>query len=297
MKLSLFTAAVLGALGITLGACGSSSSSSDNGFPQPPTTVALNFTVDDSAYPTYTDGQLQWKGAFIYDATTRMIVFDNSWTGPYIPLYDDGPWDKGGHEPKGATKGDHKFGATAFLTVPTTALTIEYGLIDEKGGWIWVNPSGQGGNGKLVVPANSTTEQTAVGMAIPAAGTTDFRLTLDDTALFSGFTFTAGDTVTVKGGMSAWAEMATTLTGHNHVFTLSDHVGPGKDLPHAGLLKSGAIVPWTFVVHSVEYKDSGNASHAGVTAEYKPAGGAWTAGTIIDVDNGFGALNTAITIP
>lgn len=290
MKVSVLTAAVLGAFAVTLGACGS-----DNGFPQPANTVAINFSVDDSAYPTYTDGQMQWKGSFTYDATTRMLTYDATWgggNGPYVPLYDDGPWDKGGHEPKGAKAGDHKLGATAFLTVPTSDLTLGYGLIDEKGGWIWV-----GSNGSLAVPANSTAELTATGMAIPAAGTTDFRLTLNDGALFSGFTFTAGDTVTVKGGMSAWAEMPTTLSGHNHVFTLSEHVGPGKDLPHAGLLKSGSTVPWTFVIHGTEYKENGNASPAGVTAEYKTSGGNWTTATIINVDNGFGALNTAITIP
>lgn len=300
MKSMLPSLAVLGA--VAVGACGSDSDSS-NGFPQPANTVAINFSIDDTAYPTYSDGQLQWKGSFSYDAATRMLTYGTAWCHadnngiPCPALYDDGPWTEGGHEPKGAVKGDHKFGVTVFMTVPTAAVTLSYGAINESDGWVWVNPTPGGGNGSLEVPANSTAELTATGMAIPAAGTIDFRLTLDDAALFSGFNFTAGDVVKLKGTVTAWAEVATTTSGHLHQFLLSDVVGPGKALPHSSLLKSGTTVAWTFVVGGVEYKQAGNASPAGVTAEYKPSGGAWTAATIINVDNGYGALNTAVAIP
>jgi hypothetical protein len=74
--------------------------------------VAVNFTVDDTANKVYQAGYLQWKGSFVYNPTTRIITFDDTWADPLIPLYDDGPWKSGGHEPVGAVAGDHKWGVT-----------------------------------------------------------------------------------------------------------------------------------------------------------------------------------------
>lgn len=58
-------------------------------FPQPPDTIAVNFTVDDTANRVFTAGDggassLQWKGTFSYDAGTRELAYDNSWGGPIL---------------------------------------------------------------------------------------------------------------------------------------------------------------------------------------------------------------------
>ena len=104
-RLSILGAALAAA---SLAACGSSSSSSSPppppaGFTKPAGTVAVNFSVDDTANKVFTAGTLEWKGSFVYDTTTRKITYDATWGGGFPPLYDDGPWSAGGHEPAGAT--------------------------------------------------------------------------------------------------------------------------------------------------------------------------------------------------
>ena len=68
---------------------------------QPPeNSFELTFWIDDSANKTYTQGELIWKGSFTYDSITRMLTHDASWgggEGPYPTLWDDGPWNEGGH--------------------------------------------------------------------------------------------------------------------------------------------------------------------------------------------------------
>ena len=107
---------------------------------QPEGTVALSFTVDDQAQGRYgPESGLRWKGSFIYDAVSRRLLFDPLWAdgiGPYVPLYDDGPWDAGGHEGLGEVAGDQRYGATAFITAPEEPFTIEYGVIDGEDQWI-----------------------------------------------------------------------------------------------------------------------------------------------------------------
>ena len=296
MQMNFRSWAVLGAAAalVALAACGSDSNKKPEvqGFPQPANTVALNFSIDDSGQ-TYTSGQLRWKGSFSYDATTRMFTPGTSWCEgtDCIELFDDGPYTAGGHEPPGSVAGDHKWGITAFMTVPQAETTIDYGAINEDG-WIWV-----GDNGQIIVPAGQTAPMTATGMAIPGFGTTDLRITLDTTQLASDATYTAGDTVTIKGSFGAWKEVPMTGSGSTFTFVLGDNVGPGKAFVHSGLLKSGDIVEWVIVLHGSEYKsasDGGDAAVEGVTAELKPAGGAWTVQTIIR----HGAYNnTAVSVP
>lgn len=293
MKSQLLPLAVLGACAVTLGACGDDGTKK-NPFPQPANTVALSFSIDDSGGKTYTDGQLQWKGSFTYDTATRMLTYAADWAGgngPYAVLYDDGPWDDGGHEPLGATKGDHKWGVTAFMTVPTAAVTLGYGAIDENG-WIWV-----GDNGSLTVPANLNAPLTATGMAIPTPGTIDLRISIDTANIASPNTYTAGDKVELKGSYGGWGltDITASSTTAVKTFTLSENIGVGKQFVHKGLLKTGDIIQFVFVLHGVEYKVSSAASGQGVTAETKAAGGSWTA---VTVQTNYGTdKNTAVTIP
>ncbi len=126
---------ILGCITVAALAAVVASEQQNNGFPQPANTVPVNFTIDASGRKDfYADEDLEWKGSFTFDKETRVLTYSADWAGgagPYAPLYDDGPWTKGGHEPEGATAGDDKFGITAFVAVPTEALKIEYGAQTE----------------------------------------------------------------------------------------------------------------------------------------------------------------------
>ncbi len=93
-------------LAVALAGCGDSSSTPPPaGFTQPAGTVAVNFTVDDTANKVWKSGELEWKGSMKYDSTTRVVTSLPSWLpGPWAKLYDDGPWSTGGHEPEGRSQ-------------------------------------------------------------------------------------------------------------------------------------------------------------------------------------------------
>src|SRR5437870_6132320 len=93
-------------------------------FTKPAGTVAVNFSVDDTANKVFAAGDLKWKGSMIYDTATNKVTKDDTWGGPYATLFDDGPWTNGGHEPDGATKGDNIWGVTVFVTPPATGSTV-----------------------------------------------------------------------------------------------------------------------------------------------------------------------------
>jgi hypothetical protein len=295
-------------LALALGACSSSSSGGGGGgtpFKQPAGTVAVNFTVDDTLNKTWKSEELQWKGSMVYDATTRIATGpDSSWSGPWAPLFDDGPWDQGGHEPLGAVANDHELGVTVFIKPPAaSADNYEYGLIDAaSGGWLWV-----GGNGTFSVPAGATQAITVAGMTFPIHGTIDFKLVLDKNNLASGFTIGSTTTVTVKGTASAWGEIAMHDDGTKgddvandgkFTYVLSQSIDPAKP-PYPGLLKTGDKPEFVFVIGGVEYKTSSVCDTSGVTAETKPQGGAFTAQTI-QIKSSPGNPsdgNTYITVP
>ena len=162
------------------------------GFPKPAGTVAVNFKADDSQNKIYAQGDLQWKGAMKYDPTARMISKDASWGGPFAKLYDDGPWDQGGHEPSGSVAGDKKWGITIFVTPPATGSdTYSYGLEDSNActtdpaisscnGWSWL-----GDNGSFAVAAGATAEVNATGRSFAKFGTTDLQYKATKSALLS----------------------------------------------------------------------------------------------------------------
>lgn len=308
MKLNNKYLGILGALALATG-CGSTGNSNpdplpDNtpdagneqaGFEQPANTVAVNFTIDASGRPGfYSDGDLEWKGAFEYDSATRIQIADGNWDGPFAPLYDDGPWTTGGHEPKGAVAGDDKFGITVFMAVPTEDQTYEYGAQTKAGGWIW--PAGD--NGSFTLVANSTAEVTADGLTLTPEGTYDLRLTVDTKNLGSGATYTAGSPVTVKGTFSEWGEEAAFDDGTHGDATANDGVFTytlSENATRRLKLTSGTIQEWVWVIGGVEYKKtSGGAEDTGVVAYTKgPSDSGFVTAAITFATNG----NTMIVIP
>lgn len=249
-------------------------------FYPPADTVEVDFTIDDSANGTYddTDG-LAWKGSFKYDPDTRILTKDASWGGPFAILYDDGPWNEGGHEPAGSAAGDHKWGIAAFVS-NTADDTFEYGAIrgsvaGADGQWIWV-----GGNGTFAVVKDSTTAIVATGLVIPLFGTIDLVLVIDvsnhGANLIDAFDLSALDPpgdyqdVKVKGSAWGWTEIALSDDGTGSdlgagdgkfTFRLSKIIGK-----HDGLLKVGDQPEFIFVLDGSEYKDGGAGAQAGVSA-------------------------------
>jgi hypothetical protein len=272
------------------------------GFPQPAGTIPVNFSVDDSLNKVYAQGDLEWKGSMIYDKTTRKIVLDTKWGGPWAALWDDGPWNTGGHEPAGSTAGDHKWGITVFATPPAAMGSMdnyEYGLNDAPyqtnfgNGWVWKASK----NGTFSVANGATMPINAQGQTFLAFGTTDLRLTLDSKNLDKA---TAWDTskVGVKGSGWAWGTQTLTDDGTGkYIFTLSGSTGAGKMFNHTGLLNSGDKPEFIFVLGAgsgKEYKDAnGAALPTGVTAEVKPSGGSFTVVPVTIASN----KNTTITVP
>jgi hypothetical protein len=287
------------------------------GFTQPAGTVAVNFVVDDTVNKNWKSAELEWKGAMLYDTTTRIVTADSTWGGPWATLYDDGPWTTKntttgapGHEPAGSVAGDHKLGVTIFVKPPTTGTgdTYAYGLRDAtnpdtaNGGWVWI-----GANGSFVVPANATTAITAPGMTFPAHGTTDMKLTIDTANLLTGTTWDTS-VVKVKGSAWGWSEVTLVDDGTKgdatagdgiYTYVLSANVDQTKP-PYPGLLKTNDKPEFIFVFNGKEYKDpAGIAATDGVAAgtkastatNFTPATVAITGGT------GLGSGNTYITIP
>jgi len=267
-------------------------------FRKPAGAIAVSIIVDDAANKVYSDGQLVWKGAMVYNETTNMITPDPSWTGPWPPLYDDGPMSAGGHEPEGSVAGDHRFGAVVFVMPPATgATTYEYGMIDQTvetafgNGWIWPNP-----NGSFTVNAGATADQQVAGMTLKPFGTTDMQLVLDTRNLDPSGTWDL-TTVSVEGSAWAWALLPLTNDGTGkYVFTLSTVAGAGKLLPHVGLTRSGDRPMFQFVLSGRIYTDSsGVASDYGVSAGTRASGAsAFTPATVL-VDSS--SHTPYITIP
>jgi hypothetical protein len=320
--MKILSAAAL--MSLALGACGPSPGNTEPGtdagpvdsgvdlgpgFTQPSGTVAVNFTVDDTANKLFQAGELEWKGSMIYDPATRMVTKDDTWGGPYAPLFDDGPWNVGhtggGHEPIGSTPNDHKWGVTVFVTPPATASTqFGYGLIDAVyqttfgDGWIWPPP-----DGSFTVNAGATTPITAEGTTIPLHGTTDFQLILEKANLDPGSTWDTSK-VEIKGSAWAWGLIELKDDGtkgdaaagdDKFTFRLSEYVGAGKPFKHSGLLKSGNKPEWNFVLNGVEYKaGDGTALDDGIIAGTKATGATtFTTQTVLVAAN----KNTYITVP
>jgi len=285
--------------GLSCGTGTSNSVANVCGFAQPASTVPVNFTVDDSVNQNWKSEELEWKGAMLFDSTTRIITADSTWGGPWAKLYDDGPWNAGGHEPIGSTANDHKLGVTVFVHAPATGTdAYAYGLRDAtnpdpvNGGWVWI-----GNNGEFDVAAGTSAAVTAAGMAFPAHGTIDMQVTIDTNDLIAG---TWDPPVHIKGSAWGWSEFdITNPTGGVYTFTLSGNIDQAHP-PYPGLLKSGDKPEFIWVFNGVEYKDgTGVAGLQGVAAGTKAAGASsFTPATVeLTGGTGLGSGNSFITVP
>jgi hypothetical protein len=307
------------ALAAGLAACGSSSNDTTPppavGFTQPAGTVAVNFTVDDSANGTWKTNELEWKGEVNFDATTRIATRDSTWlAGTWAKLYDDGPWTatnattgQPGHEPVGSVAGDHKLGITVFVAPPATGtLTFGYGLRDAtnadraNGGWVWV-----GSNGSFSVAAGATAPVTAPGITFGAKGAIDLQLTLNTAQLLPAFSYTAGTTVIkVKGSAWGWSDVTLLddgtkgdATAGDGIFTLvlSQRINTAAP-PYPGLLKTGDKAEFVWVIDGVEYKDAaGAAAPEGAAGATKTGSAGWATQPVLKTTSGF--INTYILAP
>ena len=283
-------------------ACGTGSNNSVAnvcGFAQPASTVPVNFTVDDSINKNWKSQELEWKGAMLFDSTTRIITADSTWGGPWAKLYDDGPWNAGGHEPIGSVANDNKLGVTVFVHAPATGTDkYAYGLRDatnpdpQNGGWVWI-----GNNGEFDVPAGASAAITAAGMTFPAHGTVDLQVTIDTNNLIAG---TWVPPVHIKGSAWGWSEFnITNPTSGVYTFVLSANINQNAP-PYPGLLKSGDKPEFIWVFNGVEYKDSGGlAGLQGVAAGTKASGASsFTPATVaLTGGTGLGSGNSYITVP
>jgi hypothetical protein len=291
-------------------ACESRAPAPASGFPLPSGYMAVSLAIDDSVDRVYLGGQLKWKGAMSYDPVTRIALYDSGWSGPFAPLYDDGPWQDGGHEGTGATAGDHVFGATVFMKAPASLTEaasspeVQYGLIDEKyqrlygNGWLWPLPA----NGSFRLPYGLP-DLLLAKVALRPFGDVDLRLTLDTTLLAARVApLPAWDTTTVsvKGSAWCWAPVAATAAGGGiYTVVMSDWVGSHMLFDHTLLLGSGDRPEFVWVLGAEEYKVGGDALLGGVRAELKPRGGSWTAQPVLlqDLPDQSGDRNTYLIVP
>ncbi|MBN2495509.1 MAG: IPT/TIG domain-containing protein [Deltaproteobacteria bacterium] len=221
--------------------------------------ASVTFFVDDKANQTYSSGDIQWKGSFIYDDQTNIITYDGSWAGeqgPYPVLYDDGPISQGGHEMPGASAGDHVFSVEVYVKADASFdQEYQYGAINERGNWIWEGP-----NGEFVLPAGSTDRLDAQGYYIHAFGTYDIRVALDTAELHEMFLpfDPAINRIYLKGSMNSWAERQLLDNGEkgdqaagDGVYTYWHSQNMGE---HDGLLFAGQHVQFVFLIDDFEYK-------------------------------------------
>ena len=255
--------------------------------------VIINFSVDDSANQTYTDGELYWKGSVSYDSATNYIVKDAAWPGPYPLLYDDGPISGGGHEPAGSSAADGIWGIAVYFEVPTTDEAFEYGLEDSTARWVWPNPT----NGTFTIPGGSDegTEFTATGVSFPAFGDIDIKVTLNVAELHTGFLpfDPLFDTITLKNSAAYWEEYQISdwnIGGEDpnpdgvYTFVLSEQID-SEGYTHVGLLDSGEELDFLYVVNFTEYKSAGSPVTDGIAVYTKTGAGAWVAATITPLEN------------
>ncbi|HPF69552.1 MAG TPA: hypothetical protein PLQ13_02680 [Candidatus Krumholzibacteria bacterium] len=250
---------------VTAGETGTVTIAGPDFIPMQSGCVQMTFVIDDTANQSYTEADgLAWKGSFSYDAARRVLTQDGAWSGPFVPLYDDGPWGAGGHEGDGAIGGDHKWSATVWIDNSTTR-EFEYGAIrgstaGSDGAWIW-----SGANGTFAVTAGATGEYYPTGLTIPAWGTIDLLILIDlssdggnlpDPWAGTDWTGSAG----IRGGFTGWQSVALRAFPEIGVdyygFLLSEHIGP-----HDGLLHRGDDLVWVMELGGQEYRVDGAASN------------------------------------
>ena len=269
------------------------------------TVATLTFLVDDSANKTYTaeDG-LAWKGSFSFDEDDNIVTFDGAWSGPFVPLWDDGPRSDGGHEPEDQIAGDSVWSVAVNVGSPLSDTVFEYGAIRNSidgsdGEWIWATD-----NGTFTVPAYSEETIAVQGLTIEAHGWIDARISIDTSEIDPSFMLEPPQFVEVKSSAWGWSEQPMTDDGSMDAIpndgiysvTLGTITGPDTELPNNGLLNPGALPEFVFVLDDIEYKVLGvpPAEEGGARCEVRLAG-EWIE---LDVQNQpDGDQNTYVVIP
>jgi len=263
---------------------GDFSSSQDVTYTKPEGYAAIRFKVDDTASKTYKDGQMKWTGSFSWNRLDNTIVYASSWLptdGPFPPLYDDGPWTSGGHEPEGAVAGDHIFEKEVFFKAEKDT-TFEYGVLNEYDRWIWIGP-----NGQFTVPAGYDGTIEVKPLIIPAFGKTDMKVMIDMNHLHHDFDTVkpydpeteSGYYVFFKSSANSWTPVQLLDDGEkgdekagDGIFTYQQSQNLG---PHDGLLYQGQHVQFVFVFvtpdqspdDGMEYKSGSECVTDGVRAQ------------------------------
>lgn len=265
----------------TGGGAGSFDAGSDAGVDAGrPALVAIDFTVDDSANQVFKAGELDWKGSFVFDPSSRIITRNAAWKGPYPTLYDDGPWADGGHEPLTSYANDHRWGVTVFARVPDAGVDLfEYGVQDHTNlAWLW-----KGSNGTFVIAAGASASITAPGLTLLPFGSTDLKVVIDTNALLT--TNGSWDTskVEFKGSALGWTSVELADDGlkgdevagdKRFTFQLSRWVGPGTTAPHVGLAAHGDLSEFVVLFAGAQYTaPDTNCAAQGVTAASSIDGG------------------------
>jgi len=254
-----------------------------DGFVRPAGMAAIRFRVDDTANRTYQDGQMKFTGSFSWDAATNTITYATSWLptdGPFPPLYDDGPWSAGGHEPEGAAAGDHRFDCEVWFKADEET-TFEYGVLNEFDRWIWIGP-----NGVVTVPKGSQDVVELPGLTLPPFGETDLKVTLDLAVIHPDFGMVApydpftglGYRIYLKSSANSWTPVELLDDGQrgddvagDGVFTYVQSQNLG---PHDGRLYEGQHAQFVFVFamegvepdDGLEYKVENHCATEGVKA-------------------------------
>ena len=285
--------------------------------------AVVNFSIDDSTNMFFTENDfLAWKGGFGWDPASGpygTMNANSEWSAPFPLVYDDGPWNEGGHEPAGATAGDSSWGIAAFFeldSLPAEGMkTIGYGAIRDSnengddGQWIWNRY--QPNNGEFEVSLDD--EGMAVDaedMTVPTFGNIDVRFTIDTAAVQAldvnmdmNPDFPAWDPANgmrIKSSWWDWLETPLTANMDNSQFsvTLTD-IASLTELK-TGLISSGTVLQFVLVLAEqdggVEYKADNQARPEGVTVEIKVGDGDWMPVNIEVLQGDLGG-NTAITAP
>ena len=233
--------------------------------PPPAGAVILRVSVDDSTDKTYAGQELLLKGSFKYNTKTNVISPDSSWTGPFVPLYDDGP---SGREGPGTVAGDYKFSATIYAQPPGST-TYQYGLLSPAG-WMWPTS----GNATVTIKPGDK-NVTMLGYKLPPRAGVDLLWTVDNKYLSGAKVDPGFQAVVIRSTATHWAPLLCNDDGVKgdtkkgdaiYSCKLSAQVGKGRLFPHLGLARPGQTVRFYVDIGGSSYKSvKGITCHAGTT--------------------------------
>ena len=150
---------------------------------------------------------------------------------------------------------------TRPMRVDPVALTS---TVIDPNGWIWPSST----NGSFTVAPAATAPVKADGVALKKFGTTDVQFSVNTASLAAG----AWDTSVISVKSSAWGWSGIKFTSGTTI-AMSQIVGTGNPIVHAGLVSTGDKVQFIVVFNGKEYKTgSNNALVKGITAGTKASG-------------------------